>query len=183
MSVIRPASRGSSLALRSLVTSAPRRWWGAIGPAIGFAGGLAAAAGLLFLFMPPGPSAQPTVGGVGEAPQMLQRLDRVEAGLAAATVEVTRAAGLATRAEALARRSAEQQALVGPTGDRFLAAALLLQSGIASPRPWLREYQALAALAPEGALPRPLAEVLASHATRGLPTEAELRERFAAMAP
>ena len=41
----------------------------------------------------------------------------------------------------------------------------------------------MAALAPPGALPRPLHEVLASHAARGLPTEAELRERFQALAP
>jgi hypothetical protein len=41
----------------------------------------------------------------------------------------------------------------------------------------------MADLAPPGALPRPLAEVLGSHAARGLPTEAELRERFAALAP
>ncbi|CAH0223785.1 hypothetical protein [Roseomonas sp. CECT 9278] len=67
--------------------------------------------------------------------------------------------------------------------DRFIAAALLLQSAIATPRPWLREYQVMVALAPTGALPAPLAEVLLSHAGRGLPTEAELRERFVSLAP
>ncbi|WP_456308293.1 hypothetical protein, partial [Roseomonas rosulenta] len=67
--------------------------------------------------------------------------------------------------------------------DRFIAAALLLQSAVATPRPWLREYQVMVALAPPGAVPAPLAEVLLSHAARGLPTEAELRERYAVLAP
>jgi len=95
----------------------------------------------------------------------------------------------AARAEEAARQaeaSAQRMALLesrGPTADRFLAAALLLQSSIASARPWLREYQVMLALAPPGALPRPLAEVLASHAARGLPTEAELRDRFQVLAP
>jgi len=41
----------------------------------------------------------------------------------------------------------------------------------------------MAELATPAALPPALAEVLLSHAGRGLPTEAELRERFAALAP
>lgn len=67
--------------------------------------------------------------------------------------------------------------------DRFLAAALYLQAAIASPRPWLREYELMASLAPAGILARPLGEVLASHAGRGVPTEGELRERFTALMP
>lgn len=39
--------------------------------------------------------------------------------------------------------------------DRFIAAALLLQAAVATPRPWLREYQVMVALAPPGALPAP----------------------------
>lgn len=93
-----------------------------------------------------------------------------------------RAEAAAQQAEASARRLSALEER-GPTADRFLGAALLLQSSIATSRPWLREYQALAALAPPGALPRPLAEVLASHAARGLPAEAELRDRFTTLAP
>jgi len=111
------------------------------------------------------------------------------------------AAGAATAADPLAARVARLEAALsavrddagraatppptasGPRADRFIAAALLLQSAVATPRPWLREYQVMVALAPPGALPAPLAEVLLSHAARGLPTEAELRERFVTLAP
>ncbi len=91
-------------------------------------------------------------------------------------------------AEALVERVARLEAALahvdsGPRDERFIAAALLLQAAIATPRPWLREYRALARLAPPGALPAPLAEVLLSHAARGLPSEAELRERYAALQP
>jgi len=93
-----------------------------------------------------------------------------------------RAEEAARQAAASAQRLAELEAR-GPTADRFLAATLLLQSSVATPRPWLREYQVMMGLAPPGAVPRPLAEVLASHAARGLPGEAELRDRFTALAP
>ncbi|WP_431285181.1 mitofilin family membrane protein [Humitalea sp. 24SJ18S-53] len=81
---------------------------------------------------------------------------------------------------AAATRSDIQRA---PQADRFFAAALHLQAAIASPRPWLREYELVVALAPPGALARPLGEVLASHAARGIPTEADLRERFMTLTP
>ncbi|WP_175534160.1 hypothetical protein [Falsiroseomonas stagni] len=97
--------------------------------------------------------------------------------------QAVRAEALSTRAEAAAQRLEGSLAQRGPQGDRFLAAALLLQSSIATPRPWLRELQTMADLAPAGALPRPVAEVLMSHAARGLPSEPELRERFAALMP
>lgn len=90
--------------------------------------------------------------------------------------------------EALVERVARLEARLArpdaaPRDERFIAAALLLQSAIATPRPWLREYQAMARLAPPGALPAPLAEVLLSHAARGVPSEAELRERYVALQP
>ncbi len=138
-------------------------------PAIAFTGGLAAATLLPGGSLGAGPAgAQPTT-----ATPPLALLDAALAEAAAATA----------RAEALARRIEQAEALRGPQGDRFIAAALLLQAAIATPRPWLREYQALTSLAPPGALPAPLAEVLLSHAARGLPTEAELRERYAALVP
>jgi hypothetical protein len=103
------------------------------------------------------------------------------------------AAGAAAAPDPLAARVARLEALLaaahdtappaGPPSDRFIAAALLLQSAVATPRPWLREYRVMVALAPPDAVPAPLAEVLLSHAARGLPTEAELRERFATLAP
>lgn len=83
---------------------------------------------------------------------------------------------------ALAGLQAETTA-PGDVSDRFIPAALLLQAAIATPRPWLREYQAMVALAPPGALSPSLAEVLLSHAARGVPSEAELRERYAALQP
>ncbi|NKE44881.1 hypothetical protein HB662_08830 [Roseomonas frigidaquae] len=98
------------------------------------------------------------------------------------SAHAARAEEAARQAEAAAQRLALLEAR-GPTADRFLAAALLLQSSVATPRPWLREYQMMMALAPPGAVPRPLAEVLASHAARGLPSGMELRDRFAMLAP
>jgi hypothetical protein len=142
--------------------------------AIAFAGGLAAAALLPGGGLGAGPAgAQPSPAAPPASPLPLAALQAALAEAAAAT----------ERAEALARRVEQEAALRGPQGDRFIAAALLLQAAIATPRPWLREYQALASLAPPGALPAPLAEVLLSHAARGLPTEAELRERYAALMP
>ncbi len=112
----------------------------------------------------------------GAAPDPLAlRVARVEAALAEAQHVAVRAAAPAP--------SVVAQATPAPQPDRFIAAALLLQSAVATPRPWLREYQVMVALAPPGALPAPLAEVLLSHAARGLPTEAELRERYAVLVP
>jgi hypothetical protein len=96
---------------------------------------------------------------------------------------LAQAGAAAERVDALARRLDHAEAMRGPPGDRFIAAALLLQASVATPRPWLREYQLMAGLAPPGTLPPPLAEVLLSHAARGLPSEAELRERYAALMP
>ncbi len=89
----------------------------------------------------------------------------------------------AERPDGAVPRRVQDVAAQVPENSRFIAAALLLQAAVATPRPWTREYQAMVALAPAGALPRPLAEVLLSHAARGLPTEAELRERYAALMP
>jgi hypothetical protein len=143
-----PASRGASLRRLAL-------------PAIAFAGGLAAATLL------PG-------GGLGAGPAGAQG-PATNLPIAALEVALAEAAAATARAEALTRRIEQAEALRGPQGERFIAAALLLQAAIATPRPWLREYQALTSLAPPGALPAPLAEVLLSHAARGLPTEAVLR--------
>lgn len=104
---------------------------------------------------------------------------------AAAQAQTTALAAVAAarQAEATAQRLTALVAEGGIGTERFLAATLLLQATINTQRPWLREYQAMVALAPPGSLPRALQEVLASHAARGLPTEAELRERFMALAP
>ncbi|NKC32293.1 MICOS complex subunit MIC60 [Falsiroseomonas selenitidurans] len=98
-------------------------------------------------------------------------------------IQAARAEAAARQAEAVAREAAAMLARNAPQSDRFLIAALLLRASLATPRPWLREYQAMLALAPAGALPPSLAEVLASHAARGLPSEAELQARFALLAP
>ncbi len=90
---------------------------------------------------------------------------------------------LEQRQQALTEAATRTDIARAPQADRFFAAALHLQAAIASPRPWLREYDLVVALAPAGALARPLGEVLASHAARGVPTEADLRERFAALTP
>lgn len=84
------------------------------------------------------------------------------------------------QAESMSRRALDKGAS-GP--ERFLIAMLHLQAAVASSRPWPREYEVAMGLAPPGAVPPALAEVLASHAARGLATEADLRERFAALAP
>lgn len=68
-------------------------------------------------------------------------------------------------------------------GPGFALAALRLQIAIGSSRPWRREYDALAALAPPGSIPQPIASLLGVHAIRGVPNEAELRERFIELAP
>ncbi len=112
----------------------------------------------------------------------------VRAGQAGAAdgAEDTLAARVLRLETALARTQAAAQGDEAARADlagRFIPAALLLKAAIATPRPWLREYQAMVALAPPGALPPPLAEVLLSHAARGLPSEAELRERYAALQP
>lgn len=142
--------------------------------------------------------ASPTEASPTEPNPTEASLARIEAMVARALEAARHAEAQATRAETLSTQAeATSQRLEGrlednqvqrgrqadQTGDRFLAAALLLQTSIATPRPWLREYQAMADLAPAGALPRPLAEVLMSHAARGLPSEAELRERFASLMP
>ena len=131
--------------------------------------------------------------GFGSAPAMhalVARLEGLEARLAALDATVQRVGLRSTAAEAVSGRvaaiaeqverlAAEQER---PT-ERFMAAALLLQASITTPRPWLREYQAMVDLAPPGSLSRPAAEVLLSHAARGVPSEAELRERFAVLMP
>lgn len=151
-------------------------------PGLAFAGGLAVAAVAATLLRAPLAPAT-----AGEAPPSLARIEAAIApaldAARRAEDQATRAEAQAVRAEAAAQRLEGSLAQRGPQGDRFLAAALLLQSSVATARPWLREYQTMADLAPAGALPRPVAEVLMSHAARGLPSEAELRERFSALMP
>lgn len=151
------------------------------GPLAGFVAGLAVAATGLALFGPgPFGSAQANLPPPGTALPVSDQLDPMLRQLAA---QANRAEAAAQRAVAATERVSALVAERGPQGERFLVAALLLRTSVASPRPWLREYQAMATLAPPGALSRPLAEVLASHAARGLPSEAELRDRFSALAP
>ena len=64
----------------------------------------------------------------------------------------------------------------------FAVSALRLQMAIASSRPWRREYDALVAMAPPDAIPQPIAALLSVHAIQGVPSEAELRERFLELA-
>ena len=68
-------------------------------------------------------------------------------------------------------------------GVGFALATLRLQIAIASSRPWRREYDAVVAVAPPGTIPQPIASLLGVHAIRGVPNEAELRERFIELAP
>lgn len=151
------------------------------GPFAGFAAGLAVAAtGLALLGPGPFGAAQANLPPPGVPVPVTEQLDPL---LRQVATQANRAEAAAQRAVAATERVAALVAERGPHTERFLVAALLLRASVASPRPWLREYQAMAALAPPGALPRPLAEVLASHAARGLPSEAELRDRFAALAP
>ena len=107
----------------------------------------------------------------------------IAARLALLENQAARLESAVARSEATARRAVESGGQVAAQQDRFVLAMLHLQAAVGTARPWVREYQIAAALAPPGALPRPLAEVLASHAARGLATEADLRERFAALAP
>lgn len=65
----------------------------------------------------------------------------------------------------------------------FAVAALRLQMAIGSSRPWRREYDALVAMAPPDAIPQTIAALLSVHAIQGVPSEAELRERFLELAP
>lgn len=152
-------------------------------PVVGFACGLGAAT--LLVIGDGGRAGKAQSPGVVDTMQesLLARIGLLEARLADVGATATQAAGQSARAEAMGERLQQDASLRGPQGDRFVAAALLLQATIATPRPWLREYQAMTELAPPEALPRSLSEVLLSHAGRGLPTEAELRERFTALAP
>lgn len=160
-----------------------RVWRGLAMPVGGFAAGLLVAAGIMLL-RHPGDAAQADALPVRAATDprldaVIPRLARLETRLADAETQAERAAAAARRAEELVAATEPRRAV---QTDRFIGAALHLQSIVATSRPWLREYELLVTLAPSGALPRPVAEVLASHAARGLPTEAELRERFTTLA-
>jgi hypothetical protein len=175
--------------------AAPRRpaWLGAA-----FAAGLGTAGVVAFLATGQGEArlAAPPAAAAAAAPDqpaiaaLMARIAALEAALgqvgdAARHAEDTAAAAAAQAGQA-GRRTQEIERLVaerGPQSDRFLAAALLLQASVTTPRPWQREYQAMVDLAPPGALSRTAAEVLLSHAGRGIPTEAELRERFNTLVP
>ncbi|MGX9966532.1 hypothetical protein ACVFYP_24625 [Roseomonas sp. F4] len=154
-------------------------------PLAGFVLGAAGATAALLFFWPGTPSsAGSTVPAVVLAVE--DRAAALDTLLRQTSAQMAVQVGRAESAAQLAEASAQRVATLsehGPMADRFMMAALVLQSSVATQRPWLREYQAMVALAPPGALPRPLAEVLASHAARGLPSEAELRDRFAILAP
>lgn len=69
------------------------------------------------------------------------------------------------------------------SGGMFLIAMLNLQGATATARPWLREWEAVQRWAAPGRIMPSIAEVLSSHAGRGVPTERDLRERFERLAP
>lgn len=96
--------------------------------------------------------------------------------IAALEAEVSR---LSTRLDSLPAGPPASQA----RHDRYIFAALNLQSALATSRPYTREWSALRDAAPAGAMPGPLGDVLVSHAGRGLATTTELRESFLALAP
>lgn len=109
-----------------------------------------------------------------EAMALAERLNVLERAVARIGASRPAAAPLAGAGAVAAR--------VAPP-EHFIMAMLHLQAALATSRPWAREYEAAASLAPPGALPPTLAEVLGSHAARGLPTEALLLERFDALTP
>lgn len=91
---------------------------------------------------------------------------------------IRRLEGQVARLDELARRGTQADPSALPRADRFLIALLHLENIVATSRPWQRDLQLVLDLAANGQIARPLIEVLGSHAARGLPTEAELRERF-----
>lgn len=127
----------------------------------------------------PRPAAMPTAmtAALRDAGSRLAGADRRLAALEEATARLE---GAIARTEAMSR-----EALAASAGrtDSFVLAMLHLQAAVTASRPWVREYQAAVGVAPAGALSVAFDEVLVSHAARGLPTEADLRERFAALAP
>lgn len=176
----RPRKQTAPAAPRAPEPSAPRTALRRVLlPGIGFACGIAVAAIVMGSGAAPlghaEAQAAPPAAAVPDA--LLARIGQLESALG--RVE----ASAAERGDSLARRIDQAEATRGPQGERFIAAALVLQASVATARPWLREYQTMARLAPPGMLPAPLNEVLLSHAARGLPTEAELRERYIALVP
>jgi hypothetical protein len=148
------------------------------GIGIGFACGMAATAIVLGSGVAPVGHAEAQASAPAAVPEALvARIGQLESALGRLE------AAAAERTDTLARRIERTEAIRSAQGERFIAAALVLQASVATARPWLREYQAMARLAPPGMLPAPLNEVLLSHAARGLPTEAELRERYIALVP
>jgi len=121
----------------------------------------------------PAPQGRPPVAEPSRSDERLAALEDTTRRLEAALARAVPSNG----------RGAEGDGLRGAQQDRFILAMLHLQAAVASARPWLREYEVAAGFAPPDALPRPVAEILASHATRGVVGEADLRERFAALAP
>lgn len=157
--------------------------------------------------MPPGADVQAKTSGPGRvSPRALAGLAAAAAlgvvagvawaewrtpplGSGMAVVPQEQLAAISARLSALERgqaRPASAPAHMGPATaprERFILAMLHLQAAAATARPWLREYDLAVSLAPAGALPPPVAEVLASHAARGLASEAALAERFDTLAP
>lgn len=94
-----------------------------------------------------------------------------------------RLAALEAEVSRLSATLASLNAASQPRHERFILAALNLQSALATSRPYTREWLVLRDAAPAQALPAPLADVLVSHAGRGLATTTELRESFLGLAP
>jgi len=65
----------------------------------------------------------------------------------------------------------------------FLIAMLNLRDAMSTARPWPREWEAVQRWAAPDRIAPSLAEVLSSHASRGVPTERDLRERFERLLP
>lgn len=162
-------------------------WWrGAAGAltgapprvALAFLVGVACAAGVLSLAERGAPVPAADAGLAARLAAMEPRLAAAEAALAARGAEIER---VAARAEAAVRMA--ELAAARPQNDGFVAALLNLQMAVGTSRPWHRELRAVLELDAGRTIAPPVLEVLSSHSLRGVPTEAELRERFLALAP
>lgn len=134
-----------------------------------------------------GLAAAAAVGVVAGVAWAEWRMPQVASGTAMVPLE--QLAAITARLAALERGHARPAGAPVPMGapaaprERFILAMLHLQAAAATARPWLREYDLAVSFAPPGALSPAVSEVLASHAARGLASEAALAERFDTLAP
>jgi hypothetical protein len=147
----------------------------------------AAAAGAVLASQGGTPQASQAQVMASEPSSLVARLDALELRVGGLDATLSRQVQLVERGVAEAaevgRRAGEAGVRQGLRSERFMIALLNLQRAASSSRPWARELQAASMLAAADQLPAPVLEVLGSHAPRGVPTEADLRERFGALAP